>query len=1166
MKTLGVCLLAALLPACILWSQPGRGTITGTLTDASSALIPGAEVVATNVATGVKYPTETNNAGVYSVLSLPPGSYNLTFRKSGMKPQEYQGVLVVIGQTVQLDATMAVGSVTESVTVSAQTSVLAQETSDVATVMDHKTILDLPLPIEGGRQLESFAYAITPAVEGNAWTSYVNGGAAFSKEVVMEGTSAVIQIGGDIESNSPSMEAVDEFRVDTSGMSAEYGRTGGGVFVFNLKSGTNQYHGSGLLFMRNEFLNANSWMNNFLGASNPADAGQYRRPKDRQWTYAGSVGGPIIRNRTFFFGAFERFRRRDLALGGMGSTVPTAAFLNGDFSALLDTSGGQLGTDKAGNAIYAGSIIDPQTGTIFPGNVIPQNRFSSVSKKIVDIYRAQYAPSLANALVYNNALPLSNSPSAHTEQFSLKLDHSLSDRSKLSGSYVLVSGPRLLVDSGGIWDPKDSTGGPLAKARWQDAHTGTWRAGHTYMISPTLLNVVNASYAMFYNGSTASAAGGDWVSKLGLGSGPGNFPEIGFGPSVNGYETTGIGFGSSGFYVANTYILTDSLNWTKSKHNFKFGFDGRLMQMNSHQPGAQVQNYQFSNNQTGAPQEQYANQVGFGFASFLLGAVDNAGVAVPTDLYGRRKYFALFAQDDWKVSRRLTLNLGLRWEATTPLTEKYGRWANFEYNLTNTQLGIPGALAFAKDGSDSFMRNRDWKEFSPRIGGAFQVNDRMTLRASYGMMYLPLGISFWQGVPYGFAPGSYGVNQVRETQDLSPAFYWDNGYPGKLTAAVKDPNFVQYPMVRIDPNSLKAGRLQQWNVGTQIQLPGSTLLEVNYVGNRGSRLQSDQFERNQPNAADVTRLLTSGNEWSWVWDADSAAAAGVKLPYAGYSGFAWAAISPYPQISSTYAPLFVLGVPKGRSSFKALEISATRSRARGLNFGLSYTLSRARGNVGNAFEENWWNGTIQDVNNLDYEARQLQGIDMTHVFKGYVSYELPFGKGRPFLSNRSRLVDALVGGWNLAGILRYASGQPLPVRSGNWYQVWGGIVYANVKENGDFSSHFDGSRFDAANAGSPGNRYFDTSAYSNPTYGQFGSGPYYQNLRAFGSKSEDVSILKNFTITEGVRLQFRGEFRNIFNRHYFSWPVNDINSDQFGQVTSTTGLPRNGQLGIRLDF
>ncbi|MPY86858.1 MAG: hypothetical protein GEU99_02955 [Luteitalea sp.] len=892
--------------------QTGRGVITGVVTDTSSAVMPGVTVMVTNAETGVVHLAVSNERGLYSVLNLPPGTYSASFTLPGMQAVELDGVRVFVNQTVQLDRVMEVGAVEEAVTVTGAAP-LNTQTSSIGTGLDHRTITDLPLPIEGGRGLESFTYAVTPSVEGNAWTSYINGGPAFSKEALFDGTTATVQIGGDIEATSPSLEAVEQFKVETSGMPAELGRTGGGVMIFALKSGTNQLHGSAVSFLRNEFLNANTWNNNFLASTNPDDRHLYDKPKDRQFTYAFSGGGPIVKNKTFVFGAFEHFFKDDLTLGPLSATVPVPAFLDGDFSALLNTSGRPLGQDAAGNPMYPGAIIDPETGVVFPGNVIPRSRITGVSQRIVDLYRELYRPAIPDRLSDNNALPGAQTTHQSASQFSIKIDHGLSDKSRLTGSFILVNQPRVLVDSGGIWDPSDpnDTGGPLSRARQQDVTSRSFRLSHSYVLSANVLHVTNFAYGRYRNPSVASSSEGNWLEQLGLGSGVGNFPEINFGAAVGGVGTTGIGYGISGYYVSDVFTLSNALSWIKGRHNAKFGFEGRLYHMNSHSPAEAAQRYSFSNHQTGAPLEPWANQVGFGFASFLLGAVESASQDVPIDLYGRRKYFALYAQDDFRVTDKLTLNLGLRWEATTPLTEKYGHWANFEYDLVNTRLDIPGALAYATDGSSSFMGERDWLEFGPRAGLAYRASDKLVIRGAYGILYMPLGLNFWSGVPYGFSPASQGTNQVVPRVDRAPAFYWDRGYAGEFVPGSEDPNHVQNPMVRIDPRALEAGRIQQWNAGFELQIAKDTSVGVNYVGNRGSRLQSDQFERNQPlDAAAVTRLLQSGNEFTPITSPEEAAAVGVPYPYPGFAGPAWVGLSPYPQIAEQFAPLFVIGVPK----------------------------------------------------------------------------------------------------------------------------------------------------------------------------------------------------------------------------------------------------------------
>ena len=578
---------------------------------------------------------------------------------------------------------------------------------------------------------------------------------------------------------------------------------------------------------------------------------------------------------------------------------------------------------------------------------------------------------------------------------------------------------------------------------------------------------------------------------------------------------------------------------------------------------------------TGIPRATpYADQVGFGFASFLLGDVESASSRVPFSLYGRRKFCTLWAQDDFKVNRKLTLTMDLRWEATGPLTEKFGHWANFEYTKMNTALGIPGALEFAGNGSTSFMKNRDWKEFSPHVGVAFQLTPRSVLRASYGIFYSPLGLNFHNGVPYGFAPGYQGTNEWNRTSDFSPAFNWSDGYPDNFIPGTVDPDFIQHLMVRIDPNSLKAGYIQQWNAGVEFEVGRDMRLGIQYLGNKGSRLHSDQFEDNQPDWTAYNQLLASGHAWDWVSDDASAAAAGV--PWRGYPTYAGMALAPFPQVVTNGSLLYVVGVPKGRSDYQSMQISLTKHSSRGVSAEASYNLGRARSNADNAFEQNApWYFAFQNVADIDKEAKTPAGIDQKHVFKRYVSWDLPLGKGRALLGNSGKGLNALAGGWTLSTVFHYSSGQPLGIISSYyWYWPgwgpmpgWSGQVYANVNQDGDFSRQFDSSQFDALNAAAASNRYFDTSNITDPAWGEFGSGPRaLPQLRNFGAARENVGILKNFPITEKMRVQFRMEFFNIFNRHEFYGPDMYPASSSFGNVTSVGGSSRTGQFGARFEW
>jgi hypothetical protein len=315
-------------------------------------------------------------------------------------------------------------------------------------------------------------------------------------------------------------------------------------------------------------------------------------------------------------------------------------------------------------------------------------------------------------------------------------------------------------------------------------------------------------------------------------------------------------------------------------------------------------------------------------------------------------------------------------------------------------------------------------------------------------------------------------------------------------------------------------------------------------------------------------LHQRGQEWAWVWDETSAAAAGVPYPYPGFSNFAFMTLAPYPTVAEAWGPLLYVGSPLGRSDYNALQLTLTKRMSHGLAGSVSYTLSRSHGNVRSGFQEAWSTGALQDVNLRDSEAGVIGFNDRTHVLKGYVAWELPFGRGRKWMDRRGWL-DALLGGWQLSVIFRYMSGEPLEVYSSNWYAGWSSHfypIYVNADPHGHYDVEFDG-RFDATNPGAPGNLYFDPSNFSNPPYGEFGEGPgRFEQLRGFGFSGEDLGLMKNFTFGNRYRLQVRLELINVFNRHSYVDPVTDISSPSFGYVPSATGEPRKGQIGLRFEF
>lgn len=1161
---IGVVLLW-IAPAVIAQSE--RGTIRGLVADATGAGLANVAVSASNVETGVVTRSLSDEQGLYSLLNLPAGRYVITFERGGFGPYVQQNVNVRVQSALRIDVTLQVTGVNESVKVTADLGVLDSRSVGTGTSLQNEVATDLPLSITSGRSLENFAYAIAPGVEGNNWSSNIVGGAPFSKEVILEGTSATIQIQGHISESSPPMEAVQEFKVDTSGMPAEYGRTGGGIFNFSLRSGTNSMHGSLYGQLRHEAFNANTWINNYLATADPAHSDNYAKPRDRQRLGGASFGGPIQRNRTFYFVSFEEYRQTRTQLGALDRTVPIGAFLDGDFSALLDTTT-LLGTDASGAPVYRGAIFDPRTGLVFPGNVIPGTRLSPVSRRIAALYRDSYAPAVKR--ISNNAAgPAYIDPSFTQHQFSVKADHSFTSNARLAGSLIWTDRPRTLVDQGGIWNPDQDMGGPLSKARKHEVTSYQARVNHSQVLSSSLLHTGTITFNRFRNPSTTGSADGDWPSQLGLDvpGAYGSFPQIAFGDATNGIDVTDIGYGLSNFYVTDVWQYNESVSWVRGRHLMKFGGELRFIQMNSHGDRAYL-DYAFSPAQTGIRGGPFANQVGFGFASFMLGEVASASQHVPTDLYGRRNYQALFWQDDFRVHDKLTLNFGLRWETTGGWREKYDHWGNFNTTRLNPITGVPGVLEYADDVDGSFEGARDFKEFGPRIGAAFRPSDRLVVRGAYGLLYAPVGVNYWNGVPYAFAPGFFGTNTVTPTADGSAAFNWDAiSYPGALTPAVKDPASTQWGLVSVNPNSLDAGRIQQWNAGIEREIGRDISIGAAYVGNRATRLGSGDFERNQPNPDDMRRLLLAGTEWNWVSDPASADAAGVRYPYPGFAGTAWMAITPYPQAAAGWGPLFFVGSPLGRSNYNALQLTATKRGNSGLSAIASYTLARQRGNMDSSFQERWWSGPIQDVTKLDQEASTIAAGDRTHIAKGFVSWMLPFGAGRRFLSDASGVTGALAGGWTLSAIFRYESGLPLAIRSSNSYGGWPYPIYGNVNAGVPLDGSFDADHFDPANPLDAANNYFNPKAFSNPSYGELGTGPArLTTLRGFGGAYEDLGIIKDIRAGR-YTVQVKFELFNIFNRRYFADPETNLGSPSFGYVTSVGSQPpRQGQLGVRLQW
>jgi len=1147
-------------------AQSDRASITGTVRDASGAVVAGVLVTAANVANSLQDSAVTNEMGVYSLLNLPIGEYTLEGSRVDFGNYRRTGIHLAIGQVAEIDMVLNVGTNAQSVTVTGDAPPLETQTSTISTDLNNAAVTELPLNVQGGRNLSSFMFAYVPGVEGvgstatdKDYASHIDGSLSDTKEVMIDGTSAVSQIGGYLSESSPPMEAVQEFQVSTAGISADEGRTGGGVFRYEMKSGSNAWHGSGFYYMHNEAFDARSWgdeYNDGVCLSNAnGDAAQiascqraFGKPADSLYSYGGSVGGPIIKDKLFFYSAFERYTFSNTGIGALSSTVPTTAFLNGDFSALLDKSV-VLGTDSSGQTVYQGAIINPQTGDAFPGNLIPQGDISQASRKIIGLYNQYYQP-LASTLTNNNALPFS-SPATWYEsnQFSTKLNYNLSRKQLLDGSVIFAYTPRLLSDQGGIWSAGSSDGGPMANAYDHNTTAPSIRVRDSWTISSTLLNVLSATFNRFESPSLARSRTGNWPSTLGLGSfGAGNFPVIEF-QGVNGTDQTYVGglpvdetsLGSqfNDSYAANTFLYNDTLSWVRGRHTFKFGAELRAEQFNSHADTG-VPKFIFDPAQTAGT---FGPNAGFGFASFLLGDVNQASVSEPDSTYGRRKSVTMFTEDDIKVSRKFTLNLDLRWDFNGRYHEKYGHWSNFDTTATNPVTGLPGALEFATGGGDSFESKEYYHNFSGKIGGAYQLSPRTVARASFGVFYVPLNLNTWSGIPYGFNPGFVLNNQV-----LTP-FDWDKGYPGEAVNIGENPNFTEYGMVSVDPHMLELGNIQEWTAGVQREISRDFVFAANVIQNHGYHLESGYDDANQPQLPAYTAIIQSGQEYSWV-----------TKP--GFAGFGWASVAPFPNVAMTYGPLYLVGSPLGNSDYQSLQLSVKKRTSHGLSLMGSYNLSSCHGDVDSAFEDTYWAGPLQDVYDLGGDRHTICSFDQKQIAKGYVLYDLPFGRGKARLSQAGPAVNAFLGGWTLSGDYYYGAGSPMRITANVYYP---GInnVYADIVPGCDMSAHWNGQ---------VGGTYFNPACFTNPPNGEFGDAPgYLAGLRNPGLASENLGVSKSMRFgCESCQLRAYFQVFNVFNRHGVSGPNTQIGTAGFGTVMAQdlNGLPgpRVGQFGARFTF
>ena len=1162
-----------LITGSSLLAQTNNGVLAGNVLDDTGASLPGAQVTAKNDQTGVSSRSISSNAGDYRLPALAPGTYTVTVTAPKFQSGERTGVVIQVNNTTSLNISLRPGEVTQTITVAANTPSIETQTSDVSTVVNPRQMLQLPLALGSGQMRTPVDFvALVPGTAGGDNTLRIAGGQSLSSDILLDGVTLNTLSGANFDAPgfTPSVDALQEFKVFVGGLPAEFGRTAGGLTSFVTKSGTNQFHGELYDIFRNTDLDANNWFNNGYkaqcAAGDTACADKYRRPDDRKNDYGITLGGPVWipkvydgRNKTFFFFSWEQFIQ---SVGNVNTeTVPTFANRNGDFSATLDPTT-VLGVNPCtGGSIFKGQIFDPASTRLvndqacrdsFPGNQIPASRFSKVTQNVLS-----YAPLPQNNLLLNN-FTFRSAYQINITAETIRLDHNFSENDRLFVSY----NPHQFNTPCNSAPSYSGAGDP--GCFYQNTFLHDARVGYDHIFSPALLNHLGIGFDRFSNIAIATAVnnGQDYPAVLGIANlhGP-NFPSFSYGENY-----TSIGNNENVSDFQNHLQLNDAVSWTTGRHSFKFGFDGRAFQFSRINLIGQGGSFGFSRDQTAATALSTANS-GNGFASFLLGDVGSASAFVPlriprSDSY----YYGVFAQDDYKVSSTLVLNLGLRYDVDLPPREAADDTSIFSPTTPNPGAGgLPGALIFSgsgpgRTGSSSRWANTWFKDVAPRVGFSWApaaFKQKTAFRGSYGIMYAPMPPT--DLVP--FSPGFTATPSYSDATTLggfSPVFNLDSGFPAFSRAVNLDPSQKNNQGVSyIDPSYGRPAMIQLWTFEVQQQLAPDLILNVGYLGQHSTHLSSNLY---YPNSISSDYLGLG----SALKEGVASNAVGAASPYAGFSGTVAQALRPYPQYLGIGTELENLG----QATYNAMLVKIERRFRNGFNLLASYTWSKSLTDADSALPGLIAGSGAQDPFNLAAE-KAVSALNVPQAAAISYIYELPFGHGKKFLNNNG-LLDKFVGGWQIGGIQSYSSGGPvifgcatgIPGRDNciRYNYVSGQSLLSPAALSDNFNPFTD--------------RYYNPAAFSDPNSAarlaagggyQFGDLSRVSSLRNPFNLNENFSIIKRIPLTERINLELWGEIFNAFNRHILGAPDANPTDLAFGQVTSSSG-PRQVQFRMRVTF
>lgn len=1129
MKTPHICkLLPALflLAALPVMSQQGRGTILGTVTDASGAPVAGAAVRVTNTATNQTLATQTTGEGLYQAPNLAVGEYTVTVEKQGFRKLVRSGLQLQVDQRAQVDIRLDVGQVTESIEVQGEAPLVDTSNTSIGKVVDQKRVAELPL---NGRSALALTL-LTPSVKSNAGPTAsgfadrgiqlssisINGGPNAMNGQLLDGGNNIQSYIGEVAIN-PGVDSVEEFKVQSGGMSAEYGFTAGGVINMVTRSGTNKLHGSVYEFLRNDALDAR---NTFATT----------KPPFRYNQFGASVGGPVIKDRTFFFGNWEEYRyRRSRA---MITSFPTAGQRTGNFSDLFNTAGTLIPIYDPYSTTGSGTGV---TRAIYPGNVIPSTQLDPVARAINEFYPLPNRTPTDRFTNANNFIGIASEIQS-MRQYTLKGDHRFSNKNSMFGRYSFFNHKTDNGNGGSALYTNEVVG-----KRDDDLKNWNVVLSDTHVISPTIVNEFRIGATRGYFPFVVRSFGGDWPAKLGL---PSIVPADTFPAISNGL--TGFNTGTAGLRGSLNWQFLDQINLIRGAHSIKLGFDLRLLQGHNLQRSAPSGSYAFAAGLTGNPLTPAGT--GSSYASFLLGAVSSASVTTHVGESQVTHSISGYIQDDWKLTRRLTVNLGLRYDFQSQAVERNNGATNFDPSCKLAN-GLTGCTVFAGlDGQPRTWRGEDYKNFGPRVGFAFDVfgNTRTILRAGYGMMYPS---QMWrENYPNanGFAQTSTSYPQSDPNR---PAFQLRQGFPsapvqpqGRLLGAAA---FLGQS-VAYDESNGDIPRIQQFSVSLQQQLWKSWLFEASYAGNLGRGLTAGGYDMNQldPQYLALGQALTQQ----------------VPNPYAGMVPGALGSatitreqsLRPFPY----YSGVTVRNPRLGSYNSHLLLLSAEKRLSQGLAFLFSFTGGKV---ISDSLQTPVNFGPIEQASvtgyqNGKYNRAAERSVDPSDVAKRAtlsLVYELPFGKAQ-------RGLQKIYGGWQVNTIGVMQTGIPLLVTGANNQRA--------TRPN----STGESAEIDDPTA----TRWFNTRAFVNPTAFTFGNvGRALPDVRTPGTVNWDLSFIKNTRINERFNVQFRTEMFNFMNHVNLGAPGTGFSpgpdgfnqSGSFGVITSARDA-RTIQMSLKVSF